>query len=58
MKPLHHNEYLIVSGGTTGCEVCDAIKLEKECRDDLNTGFAMGAAVGALATKHSLGQVV
>lgn len=42
MKILYRNEYIFVSGGATGCKDCDDMELEKECRDDLNTGFAMG----------------
>ena len=55
MKILYRNEYIFVSRGATGCKDCDDMELEKECRDDLNTGFAMGAAVGALVSKNPVG---
>ena len=55
MKILYRNEYIFVSGGATGCKDCDDMELEKECRDDRNTGFAMGAVVGALVSKNPVG---
>ncbi|ASK27500.1 hypothetical protein [Neisseria chenwenguii] len=52
MKPLYRYEYILVSGGASGCKDCDdIIALEKECRDDINNGFTMGATAGALFTK-------